>query len=141
MSMQEFEQEAQGQSGQSAYRADYTESYEAGQQKIQPFEGQRQSNAMHIVAIVLSSIGFAFSIMGVVGSSIVLQWAQSGVFPTEFTVGGKLGLASSIVAMLIFIAIFVVAIISLALRAIRRRGFGRFPSRRRSMGNLGNLGW
>lgn len=141
MSMQEFEQEEQGQAGQSAYQADYMGDYKAEQQKIHPYEGQRQSNALHIVAIVLSSIGFAFSIMGVVGSSLVLQWAQSGVFPTEFTVGGGLGLASSIVAMLIFIAIFVVAIISLALRAVRRRGFGRFSSRGRNIGGLGNRGW
>jgi uncharacterized membrane protein YhaH (DUF805 family) len=143
MSMQEFEQEEQGQPVQSVYREGYTGDYEAEQQKIHPYEGQRQGSALHIVAIVLSSIGFAFSVVGIVGSAIVLQVVQSRgdlmAYPALIA-GGVLGLVSSILAMLVFIAIFVVAIVLLARRIALRRASGRASSRRRNIGSLGNLG-
>ena len=140
MSMQEFEQEEQEKSEQSAYQANYMGSYEAERQKIHPGEAQRQGIALHIVAIVLSSIGFVFSILGVVGAAIVLQTAQIGgnaeAHPA-LIVGGVLGLVGSILAMLVFIAIFVVAVVLLARRSILRRGSGSISSRSRSFGCLG----
>ena len=144
MSMQEFEQEEQEQPGQSTYQADYRGSYEAEQQKIHPDGGQRQGNALHIVAIVLSSLGFAFSVVGIVGSAIVLHAAQSIDGPAahpELIAGGVLGLVSSILALLVFVAIFVVAIVLLAIKSILRRGAGRMSLHSRSIGSLGNLGW
>lgn len=144
MSMQEFEREEQEKSEQGAYRVGYVGSYEAERQKIHPGEGQGQSSALHIVAIVLSSVGFVFSIPGVVGSAIVLQAAQSGIgFQAHPAIiaGGVLGLVSSILAMLVFIAIFIVAVVLLARRIALKRGAGRNASRSRSIGSLGNLGW
>ena|SRR5579883_2596370 len=144
MSMQEFEQEEQEKSEQGAYQVGYMGSYEAERQKIHPVEGQGQGIALHIVAIVLSSLGFVFSILGVIGSALVLQAAQSGEnFEAHppLLAGGVLGLIGSLLTMLIFIAIFVVAIVLLARRIALRRGGGHSASRSRSIGSLGNLGW
>src|SRR5258707_10892826 len=148
MSMQEFEQEEQGQApGQSEYRAGYMGSYETEQQKIHPYGEQRQNSALHIVAIILSSIGFSFSIVGIVGSAIVLHFARNATGLGDYSkligdysqliAGGVLGLVSSIMATLVFLAIFVVAIVLLARRVALRRGIGRASLRRRSLGNLG----
>lgn len=143
MSMQEFGQEEQERLEQGIYQVDYMGSYEAERQKIHPVEGQGQSAARHIVAIVLSSVGFVFSILGVVGSAIVLQAARIGdnfeARPPHIA-GGVLGLVGSILAMLVFIAIFVVALVLLARRIALRRGAGRISSHSRSVGSLGNMG-
>src|SRR5581483_5529381 len=121
MGMQEFEQEEQEKSEQRAYQ--YMGSYETERQKIYPGEAHRESIALHIVAIVLSSIGFVFSILGIVGAAIVFQTARIGgnaeVHPA-LVAGGVLGLVGSILSMLVFIAIFVVAIVLLARRIILR---------------------
>ncbi len=144
MSMQEFEQEEREKPEQDAYQEGYMGSYEAERQKIHPVEGQGQSSTLHILAIVLSSIGFVFSILGVVGSAMVLQAAQIRIdiqAQPSLIVGGVLGLAGSLLAMLVFIAIFVVAVVLLARRIALRRGAGHIASRSRSIGGLGNLGW
>ena len=131
MRMQEPEQwkqpEQQRQSSQEyseGYKADsvqYSEEYEPEQeQKIYPQKSRwLDGTALAIFAIIFSSIGFFLTVAGIVASAIVLQYghAQQAVL-----VGGIIGLLSSIGAMLMCIAIFVFAVVTMALRARRVRG-------------------
>ena len=131
MRMQEPEQwqqpEQQGQSseeysqGYSADSVDYSEEYDFEQeQKIYPQKSRwLDGTALAIFALIFSSIGFFLTVTGIVASAIVLQFghAQQAVL-----VGGLIGLLSSIGAMLMCIAIFVFAVVTLALRARRARG-------------------
>jgi len=91
------------------------------EQKIYP-QTSRQLNgtALAIFAIILSSIGFFFSVAGIVGSSVALQYGSD---IQAVLAGGIIGLLSSIGAMLMCIAIFVIAVVTLALRSnrVRRR--------------------
>ncbi len=142
MSMQEFEYKEQATQEPSEYQGSYVGSYEMEQQKIQPRGRQGQGSALHIVAIVLSSIGFGFSVVGVVGSALVLVNAHAVQGLLEFrelVAGGVLGLVSSILALLVFAAIFVVALVLLARRMALRRGLGSTSLRRKNMGNRGWL--
>jgi hypothetical protein len=125
MRMQEPEQWQSSQEyseGYKADRADYSEEYESDQeQKIYPQKSRwLDGTALAIFAIIFSSIGFFFTVAGIVASAIVLQYdhAQQAVLA-----GGIIGLLSSIGAMLMCIAIFVFAVVTLALRAkrVRRR--------------------
>ena len=131
MRMQEPEQwqqpEQQRQSSQEyskGYSADsdYSEEYESEQeQKIYPQNSRwLDGTALAIFAIIFSSIGFFLTVAGIVASAIVLQFghAQEAVLA-----GGIIELSSSIGAMLMCIAIFVFAVVTLALRArrVRRR--------------------
>ncbi len=127
MRMQEPEQWQQsGQEWQTnqeygEYRPDSSEGYESAQQqqKIYPQEEQRLDGiALDIFAIILSSIGFFLTVAGIVASAIVLQYANG---QQAVLVGGIIGLLSSIGAMLICIAIFVVSVVVLALRTRRVR--------------------
>ena len=128
MHMQEPEQWQQsGQEWQASqeygeYRADYSGKYEPEQkQKIYPQEERWQSSsALGIFAIILSSVGFFLTVAGIVASAIVLKYANG---QQALLAGGVIGLLSSIGAMLICIAIFVVSVVVLALRArrVRRR--------------------
>lgn len=128
MHMQEPEQWQQsGQEWQASqeygeYRADYSGKYEPEpQQKIYPQEGRWLSgSALGIFAIILSSVGFFLTVAGIVASAIVLKYANG---QQALLAGGVIGLLSSIGAMLICIAIFVVSVVVLALRArrVRRR--------------------
>jgi hypothetical protein len=130
MRMQEPEQERQsGQEWQanqeySGYRADYSGNYQPDQQqKIYPTEERcLYSKAFWIFSVVLSSIGFFLTVAGIVASAIVLKFANGHA---ELLAGGVIGLVSSIGAMLICIAIFVIAVVALALAAQkgRRRGW------------------
>ena len=89
------------------------------QQKIYPQEEQRLGGiALGIFAIILSSIGFFLTVAGIVASAIVLQYANG---QQAVLVGGIIGLLSSIGAMLICIAIFVVSVVVVALRTRRVR--------------------
>ena len=139
MSMQEHEQEWQESQGQSAYQGGYG-SYEIEQQKIHPYgPQQKQGYVFHILMIVISSLGFVFTVMTLIASAIVLRSAD-GSQPLIF--GGVLGLVSSILAMLTCIAIFVLAIVFLAVAvARRRRAMSQNRARGKSLGSLGNLGW
>jgi hypothetical protein len=133
--MQEFEQESQEEQEQSGYQTSYAENYQSEQRKIQPYEQQRQGYALHIVAIVLSAIGFCLSIVGIVGATLVLQAARYSVgflAGRMFIVGGVLALVSSILVIFVFIAIFVVALVLLARRVALRRGLVS-PSRWRKI--------
>jgi len=119
---QQSEQEWQPSQGYSGDSIHYSEDYESEQkQKIYPQE-QRWLNgtALGIFAIILSSIGFFLTVAGIVASAIVLQFANGR---QVVLVGGVIGLLSSIGAMLICVAIFVISVVILALRArrVRRR--------------------
>src|SRR6266705_5892775 len=129
MRMQEPEQWQQsGQEWQTnqeygEYRPDSSEGYESAQQqqKIYPQEEQRLGGiALGIFAIILSSIGFFLTVAGIVASAIVLQFGHG---LQAVLVGGIIGLLSSIGAMLMCVAIFVISVVVLALRArrVRRR--------------------
>lgn len=124
MRMQEPEQWQQNQTNQEygEYRADYPGKYESEQQqKIFPQQEQRPSvTFLGIFAIILSSIGFFLTVAGIVASAIVLNYRDG---QQAVLAGGVIGLLSSIGAMLICIAIFVISVVVLALRArrVRRR--------------------
>ena len=104
--------------GYSADQIDYAEDYETEQeQKIYP-QTTRWLNgtALAIFAIIFSSIGFFLTVTGIVASAIVLQYGHT---QQAVLAGGIIGLLSSIGAMLMCIAIFVFAVVTLALRARR----------------------
>lgn len=133
MRMQEPEQwqssEAAGQEWQSnqdfsGYRAE-TGRYEQ-QQKIYPQEARESRvSVIAIFLLILSAVGFGPSIVGIVGSAIVLNYANGN--QSLLVTGGILGLVGSIISLLLFITIFILSVISVARRAIRYRR-RRFPS-------------
>ncbi len=128
MRMQEPEQWQQSgqewQTGQqySAESANYSGGYESEQeQKIYPQQERwLDGNALGIFAIILSSVGFFLTVAGIVASAIVLQFSNG---QQAVLAGGVIGLLSSIGAMLMCVAIFVVSVVVVALRArrVRRR--------------------
>jgi hypothetical protein len=71
-----------------------------------------RGTTLGIFAIVLSALGFFFTVWGVVASALVLQGANGN--QTEVLAGAGMGLASSILGMLVFIAIFVLAVVTVA---------------------------
>ena len=113
-------QEWQAGQGYGEQRADYPGRYEPEQQqKIYPQGAQSlQGNALWIIVMVLSSIGFSLTIAGIVGSAIVLKFANG---QQMLLAGGVIGLISSIVVMLLCVAIFVITIVTLAARIRGRR--------------------
>jgi hypothetical protein len=125
---QQSDQEWQTNQPYGGYRAEYQGRYEPEpeqQQKIYPQAetGQRGAGTLlGIVAILLSSIGFFLAVAGIVGSAIVLQFANG---QQALIAGGAIGLVASILSLLIFVAIFVVSIIVLANRYGIRRFRGR----------------
>jgi hypothetical protein len=128
MRMQEPEQWQTSEEYSQGYSADsghYSEEYESEQeQKIYPQKSRwLDGTALAIFSIIFSSIGFFFTVAGIVASAIVMQFGH-----TQQTVlaGGVIGLLSSIGAMLMCIAIFVFAVVTLALRARRVRRRVRF---------------
>lgn len=133
MRMQEPEQwqssEAAGQEWQSnqdfsGYQAE-TGRYEQ-QQKIYPQEARESRvSVIAIFLLILSAVGFGPSIVGIVGSAIVLNYANGN--QSLLVTGGILGLVGSIISLLLFITIFILSVISVARRAIRYRR-RRFPS-------------
>ena len=125
MRMQEPEQwQSSGQQGEASqeygeYRADYPGSYELGQQqKIYPQEerGMRGTALVLLAVIILSSVGFFLTVAGIVGSAIVLKFANG---QQAVLAGGGIGLASSIIVMLVCVAIFVIGVVALAVQARR----------------------
>jgi hypothetical protein len=73
--------------------------------------------AAAIVTIVLSVIGFAAAIVGIVGSGVTLYYANGQHF---LLVGGIMGLVASILLLNLMIALFVVNVVALARSQIRR---------------------
>jgi hypothetical protein len=130
MRMQEPEQWQPGQEyseGFSGESVDYSTGYESEQeQKIFPQRSRwLDGTALAIFAIIFSSIGFFLTVAGIVASAIVLQFGHE---QQAVLAGGIIGLLSSIGAMLMCIAIFVFAVVTLALRARRVRGRVRIGS-------------
>jgi hypothetical protein len=129
---QQSQQEWQVSQPYGEYRAEYSGGYEPEpeqQQKIYPQAESEQRGAgtlLGIVAILLSSLGFFLTLAGIVGSAIVLKFANG---QQALVAGGVIGLVSSILALLVFVAIFVVAVVVLArpyvIRSLRRSP-GRF---------------
>jgi hypothetical protein len=120
---QQSDQEWQAHQPYGEYRAEYQGRYEPEpepQQKIYPQTETRQRGAgtlLGIVAILLSSIGFFLAVAGIVGSAIVLKFANG---QQALIAGGAIGLVASILVLLIFVAIFVASIIVLASRYAMR---------------------
>jgi hypothetical protein len=106
-------QEGQGnQGGQeySEYRTGYAGENES--EKIYPQDERiMQGRTLGILAIILSAIGFFPAVAGIVGSALVLEYAKG---LAAVLAGGVIGLVSSIIVMLVFVAIFVIAVITLA---------------------------
>ena len=130
---QQSGQEWQGGQEDSKYGAGYAENAQyAGeyepvqQQKIYPQEERwLNGTALGIFAIILSSIGFFLAVTGIVGSSIVLEYANG---QDAVLAGGVMGLVSSILGVLVCIGIFSIAVVTLAMRSrrVRRRMRVRF---------------
>jgi len=123
MRMQEPEQWQTSQEYREGYSADsghYSEEYESEQvQKIYPQKSRwLDGTALAIFAIIFSSIGFFLTVSGIVASAIVLQFGHA---QQAILAGGVIGLLSSIGAMLMCIAIFVFAVVTLALRSRKAR--------------------
>jgi hypothetical protein len=125
MQMQEPEQwqqpESEWQTSQEygEYRAGYSREDESiQQQKVYPQTQQSQDKAFWIITVALSSIGFFFTIAGIVASAIVLKYANG---QGELLAGGVIGLIGSIMALLVCVTIFVIAVVALAIRIKRER--------------------
>ena len=126
MRMQEPQESQEWQAGQQYgdYRPNGGQ-YDAGQQqKIYPQQehGGMMGIAAAIVTTVLSVIGFAAAIVGIVGSGIILNYAGGQHY---MLVGGIMGLIASIILLNIMIALFVVNVVALARSRVRhqRRGY------------------
>ena len=122
MRMQEPEQwpssEAAGTTDQE-YGASRAETWRnAQEQKIYPQEKleSRVSVLLSYLTIGFSATGFGASVIGLVGSAIVLG-NQDG--SRNLLTGGILGLVGSIVALLLFATIFVLSLVSEARRQVR----------------------
>jgi hypothetical protein len=125
MQMQEPEQwqqpESEWQTSQEygEYRAGYSREDESiQQQKVYPQTQQSQDKAFWIITVALSSIGFFFTIACIVASAIVLKYANG---QGELLAGGVIGLIGSIMALLVCVTIFVIAVVALAIRIKRER--------------------
>jgi hypothetical protein len=122
MRMQEPQESQEWQVGQEygEYRAS-TRQYDAEQQKIYPAQeehGGLMGIATAIVSVVLSCIGFAAAIVGIVGSGITLYHSGGQHY---MLVGGIMGLVASIVLLNLMIALFVVNVVALARSRMRRQ--------------------
>lgn len=123
MRMQEPQESQEWQVGQEygEYRAS-TGHYNADQQqKIYPKQeeqGGLMTIAAAIVTIVLSCIGFAAAIVGIVGSGITLYYSGGQHY---MLVGGIMGLVASILLLNLMIALFVVNVVALARSRMRRQ--------------------
>jgi hypothetical protein len=94
----------------SDYQAGYAiEDRPHQQQKIYPSTQHKLHKALWIITLILSSIGFFFTIAGIVVSALVLEPGREAMLA-----GRVVGLISSIVACLICVAIFVITVIVLA---------------------------
>ena len=122
MRMQEPQESQEWQVGQEygEYRAS-TGQYDGEQQKIYPQQeehGRLMGIATAIVTVILSCIGFAAAIVGIVGSGITLYYSGGQHY---MLVGGIMGLVASIVLLNLMIALFVVNVVALARSQMRRQ--------------------
>ena len=116
---QQFEQEWLADHEYRGYRAKNSGSFEPEQQqKIHPLaELSLRAKVLWIIVTILSSLGFFLSVAGIVAAAIVLQYANG---QQAVLVGGIIGLISSIGVLLVCVAMFVIAVVTLAGRARRR---------------------
>lgn len=125
---QQSDREWQANQPYGGYRAEQSERYgpePEQQQKIYPQSEPQQRGAgtlLAIVAILVSAPGFFFTVAAIVGSAIALKFSNG---QQAAVVGGIIGLVGSILAMLMFVAIFVVAVIALARPLVLRRSRSR----------------
>ena len=130
MRMQEPQESSEWQVGQDygEYRAGTRQDDAQQQQKIYPTQeepGGLMTIAAAIVSVVLSCIGFAAAIVGIVGSGITLYYSGGQHY---LLVGGVMGLVASILLLNLMIALFVVNVVALARWQMRRRRrFGGSP--------------
>ena len=116
MRMQEPEQwqssEAPGTTGQEygTYRAETGQN--AFEQKIFPQESR--VSVLNVLTIVFSAFGFGPAIVGIVGSALILSYRNGSQY---LLTGGIFGLVGSIVALLLFVTIFVLSVITAVRRA------------------------
>lgn len=124
-----YDQEWQANQEYGGYHAESVERNELADQKVYPQEEQSRLAALPWISmIVFSSSGVFFTVAGIVGSAIALQYAHG---QQTVIAGGVIALVSSILAMLACIAIFVISVVTLSLRA--RKGQWRARARRRTM--------
>src|SRR5579884_605408 len=141
MQMQEPEQQQwQAEQEYSQYQATYSDSgevdqqqaYEAGlaasdyqDQKIYP-QARQRSKVPPVLGIIFASIGFFVTLAGIIISALALQFSNGRHL---WPVGGGVGLAASILLMLVSIAIWVLSLVMLLLRSRRthsRKSFRGF---------------
>ena len=96
------------------YRAETK--YDEQEQKIYP--QQRHGNVLGTLAIVFSSLGFGPAILGIIASGMVLKIADKSSY---LLTSGILGLIGSILALLLFVTVFVLSVVSAARRDARNR--------------------
>lgn len=102
------------------YQVGYSGTFDS-KQKIYPQEERDMlGTAFSMVTTLLSSIGFFLAVAGIVASGVVLKFASG---QPELVAAGVIGLVSSIILLLILIAVFVLSVVYLALRSgrVRRR--------------------
>ena len=130
MQMQEPEQRQQSAQESLAYGTGYTGSYVSEDQPEESevgignsYQGQKlhpgamlnaRGKTFSIITIILSSVVFALMVVGIVASALVLKNADG---QPQLLAAGVMGLVSSIVALLASVAIFVLAVVDLAIRA------------------------
>jgi uncharacterized membrane protein len=121
MSMQEpeqwqsFETPITSEQDYGAYRAEREQT--AQEQKISSQEtGEARGRVLNMLTIVFSGIGFGAAIVGIVGSVLVLSNRDGSQY---LLTGGILGLVGSIVALLLFVTLFVLSIVSEVRKAAR----------------------
>ena len=102
-------------------------SHQPEQRQMPAQEERRQRGAaLSLLALsILASIGFFFTVAGIIGAALALQAAKG---QAEALAGGSLGLVGAIGALLACVAIFVICIVTLAGSA--RRGRWRRQARR-----------
>jgi len=129
---QSLGQTSQTEQEHSAFGADFPVPYEPQQRtfgkgaaranpQAQPMYPQMRArlrvNALSLTALLVATLGFSLAVAGIVISALVLQAAQGQ--ENRLALGG-IGLAGSIVVLLVCVAIFVITVVALALRARRR---------------------
>jgi len=89
------------------------------EQKIYPQEQvSSRRTARSTIAIILASLGFFLALAGIILSSFALQFANGQQAMLQV---GVIGLVSSIVVLLVCVAFWVIAVVTLAIRTSRAR--------------------
>ncbi len=107
----------------SGYRAGDLGRYEQGQlQKIYPQETLRpEGKVFGIATVILSSCVFLLAVAGTIASAIVLQQYIATINQDAIVAAGAIGLISSLGVMLLCVAIFVMAVVTLRRQARGKR--------------------